>query len=119
MWIFSLTKANEAFCPLSDISEQALPELRYGEMFLRVQSWSHLHQNYPGDRIYHILHCVPAVPFNYFYTECGGTLMHYLVHICILPAGYLQDSDYDTCAFVPPMPTTGVWALHKHGWVNI
>lgn len=22
--------------------------------------------------------------------------MHYLVHICILPAGYLQDSDYDT-----------------------
>lgn len=67
------------------------------------------------DRIGHILHCAPTVFFNYFYTECSGILMHVLVHICILPAGLLEDSAYGMCIFVPPIPTIGVQMLHTYG----
>lgn len=38
------------------------------------------------DRIDYILRCASTVPFNYFYTECSGTLMHcfgsYLCSCC-------------------------------------
>ena len=71
------------------------------------------------DRVDHSFHCVPNIPFNYFYTEYTGTLRHIFIHICILPTRSLENSDYDICVSVFSLPTIDVQGLCKHCWINI